>query len=82
MPKVPGFRASGNGQVRERPRADLTEMRAAEIQANRRSTRLELATALFEYLELFHNRQRRHSSLGMQTPIKFEPAEGQWRQAP
>src|SRR5215208_3634225 len=27
------------------------------------STRLELATALFEYLEIFHNRQRRHSSL-------------------
>ena len=36
------------------------------------STRLELATALFEYLELFHNRQRRHSSIGMLTPIEFE----------
>ena len=35
-------------------------------------TRLELATALFEYLVLFHNRQRRHSSLGMLTPIEFE----------
>ncbi len=29
------------------------------------NTRLELATALFEYLEVFHNRQRRHSALGM-----------------
>src|SRR3954452_24362903 len=36
------------------------------------STRLELATALFEYLEIFHNRQRRHSSLGMLAPIEFE----------
>ncbi|MCC6175747.1 MAG: IS3 family transposase [Chloroflexi bacterium] len=36
------------------------------------STRLELATALFEYLEIFHNRQRRHSSLGMLTPLEFE----------
>jgi transposase InsO family protein len=36
------------------------------------STRLELATALFEYLEIFHNRQRRHSSIGMLTPIEFE----------
>jgi putative transposase len=36
------------------------------------ATRLELATALFEYLELFHNRQRRHSSLGMLTPVEFE----------
>jgi Integrase core domain len=28
-------------------------------------TRLELSTALFEYLEILHNRQRRHSALGM-----------------
>jgi len=27
-------------------------------------TRLELANAIFEYLEIFHNRQRRHSALG------------------
>jgi transposase InsO family protein len=27
-------------------------------------TRLELSTALFEYLEIFHNRQRRHSRRG------------------
>ena len=40
------------------------------------STRLELATALFEYLELFHNRQRRHSSLGMLTPVEFEARWG------
>jgi putative transposase len=35
-------------------------------------TRLELANAIFEYLEIFHNRQRRHSRLGMLTPIEFE----------
>ena len=40
------------------------------------STRLELATALFEYLALFHNRQRRHSSLGMLAPIAFEARRG------
>jgi transposase InsO family protein len=40
------------------------------------STRLELATALFEYLEIFHNRQRRHSSLGMLTPFEFETRHG------
>jgi putative transposase len=39
-------------------------------------TRLELSTALFEYLELFHNRQRRHSSLGMLTPVEFEARRG------
>ncbi|MEU5483244.1 IS3 family transposase [Streptomyces mirabilis] len=35
-------------------------------------TRLELSTALFEYLEIFHNRQRRHSALGMVTPVEYE----------
>lgn len=35
-------------------------------------TRLELANAIFEYPEVFHNRQRRHSALGMRTPIEYE----------
>jgi putative transposase len=41
---------------------------------NRRrwKTRIELANALFEYLEIFHNRQRRHSALGMLTPTEYE----------
>ena len=36
------------------------------------STRIELANAMFEYLEIFHNRQRRHSKLGYLTPIEYE----------
>jgi putative transposase len=41
---------------------------------NRRKwkTRIELANAIFDYLEIFHNRQRRHSALGMRTPTEFE----------
>jgi putative transposase len=35
-------------------------------------TRVEQAGAIFEYLEIFHNRQRRHSRLGMLTPVEFE----------
>lgn len=35
-------------------------------------TRIELANALFEYIEMFHNRRRRHSALGMLTPIEYE----------
>jgi hypothetical protein len=34
--------------------------------------RLKLATTLREYLELFHHRQHRHSSLSMLTPSEFE----------
>ncbi len=35
-------------------------------------TRIELANAIFDYLEIWHNRQRRHSALGMLTPVQFE----------
>jgi hypothetical protein len=35
-------------------------------------TRVELANAIFEYLEIFHNRQPRHSALGWLTPLQFE----------
>jgi len=34
--------------------------------------RIELSSALLEYLEIFHNRTRRHSSLGMLTPVDYE----------
>jgi len=35
-------------------------------------TRAEARTAIFEYLELFYNRRRRHSSLGYLSPVEFE----------
>ncbi len=30
------------------------------------------ANAIFEYLKIFHNRQRRHTALKMRTPIEYE----------
>ena len=43
---------------------------------NRRKwkTRLELTAALFDYLEIFHNRTRRHSHIGGVSPEAFETA--------
>jgi putative transposase len=35
-------------------------------------TRMELANAIFDYLEISRNRRRRHSALGMLTPIEYE----------
>lgn len=49
-----------------------SRMQVELLDRNRWNTRLELANAIFEYLEIFHNRQRRHSSLSMLTPIEFE----------
>jgi putative transposase len=41
---------------------------------NRRTwpSRLELQSAVFEYIEAFYNRQRRHSTLGMLSPATYE----------
>lgn len=47
-------------------------MQVELLNRRRWRTRVELANAIFEHLEVFHNRRRRHSALGMLTPIEFE----------
>jgi putative transposase len=44
---------------------------------NRRAwpSRHELQSAVFEYIEAFYNRQRRHSSLGMVSPAEYEQTQ-------
>ena len=37
-------------------------------------TRAELSTEVFDYIEVFYNRQRRHSTLGQRSPADFETA--------
>lgn len=41
------------------------------------STRAELASAIFNYIEIFRNRQRRHPSLGYLTPVEFKNLQHQ-----
>ena len=49
-----------------------SRMQVELLDRRRWKTRIELANAIFEYLEIWHNRQRRHSRLGMLAPIEFE----------
>jgi hypothetical protein len=35
-------------------------------------TKAEARTAVFEYIEAFYNRRRRHSRLGMLSPVEYE----------
>jgi putative transposase len=38
----------------------------------RYETRAEARQSIFEYVEMFYNRQRRHSALGYRSPVSFE----------
>jgi putative transposase len=48
-------------------RAELTDL-------ERFATRQAARTAVFEFIEVFYNRQRLHSSLGYRSPVAFESA--------
>jgi putative transposase len=37
-------------------------------------SRTQLANAMFEWIEVFYNRQRRHSTLGYKTPVDYDRA--------
>ena len=47
-------------------------MQVELLDRRRWRTRIELANAIFEYLEIFHNRHRHHTALEMRTPIEYE----------
>ena len=49
-----------------------SRMQVELLDRRRWTTRIELANAIFEYLEIWHNRRRRHSALGWVSPLEFE----------
>jgi putative transposase len=42
------------------------------LDRNRWKTREVLANAIFEWIECWYNKKRRHSSIGMRSPVEFE----------
>jgi len=51
------------------------------LNRKRWKTRIELASSIHDYIELFHNTRRRHSALGMMTPTEYETIYSQTNQA-
>jgi putative transposase len=47
-------------------------MQVELLNRQRWKARVELATAIHDYIEHFHNHRRRHSSLNMLTPTEYE----------
>jgi len=69
---VPSMGTTGDCYDNAMMEAFWSRMQVELLDTRRWKTRIELANAIFEYIEIFHNRRRRHSSLGMLTPIEFE----------
>jgi hypothetical protein len=57
-------------------------MQTELLNRKRWRTRLELANAIFEYVEIFHNRKRRHSALGMLTTNEYKTLYHQQQKPP
>jgi transposase InsO family protein len=49
-----------------------SRMQVELLNRRRWNTRIELSNAMFEYLEIWHNRRRRHSALSWLSPLEFE----------
>jgi len=62
----------GDGGDWEGAESFWSRMQVELLDRHRWKTRLELANAIFDYLEIFHNRQRRHSVIGWLAPAEFE----------
>lgn len=50
-------------------------LKKERIHGERFATRQQAQAALFEYIEVFYNRVRRHSTLGQQSPAEFEQSQ-------
>jgi putative transposase len=69
---LPSFGTVGDGLDNAMMESFWSSMQIELLNRKRWKTRVELANAIFEYIEIFHNRQRRHSALGYHTPIEYE----------
>ena len=69
---VPSIGSIGDCYDNAMIEAFWSRMQVELLNTRRWKTRVELADAIFEYIEIFHNRRGRHASLGMRTPIESE----------
>ncbi len=69
---LPSFGTIGDGLDNAMMESFWGSMQIELLNRRKWKTRIELANAIFEYIEIFHNRQRRHSALDYRTPIEYE----------
>ncbi len=69
---MPSFGTVGDGLDNAMMESFWSSMQIELLNRQRWKTRIELANAIFDYIEIFHNRKRRHSGLGYLSPADFE----------
>ena len=68
----PSFGSVGDALDNAMMESFWSSMQNELLDRNRWTTRIELSTAMFDYIEVFYNRLRRHSKLGYVSRIEYE----------
>ncbi|MCP2280944.1 Integrase core domain-containing protein [Nocardia amikacinitolerans] len=68
---LPSFGTVGDGLDNAMIESFWSSLQIELLDRKKWKIRVELANAAFGYIEIFYNRQRRHSSLSYRTPITF-----------
>ncbi|OPX87249.1 MAG: Integrase core domain protein [Pelotomaculum sp. PtaB.Bin104] len=69
---IPSMSRKGNCYDNAPAESFFSTLKNELIHLRRFKTREEAKEAIFDYIEVFYNRQRRHSSLGYLTPWEFK----------
>lgn len=72
--RAAGVRPSLGGTCLDNAVAEsfFATLKTEEVQSQPYETRAQARSCVFDYLESFYNRQRRHTSLGCLSPVRFE----------
>jgi putative transposase len=69
---LPSMGAVGTAHDNAVAESFLSTLKRELVSRRRLATRDEARAAIFEFIEVFYNRHRRHSTIGMVSPAEFE----------
>jgi putative transposase len=75
---IPSMSRRGNCYDNAVSESFFATLKKELVHRKRFATRAEAASTIFEYIEVFYNRQRLHSTIGYVPPLEFEQS---WRQS-
>ena len=69
---IPSMSRRGNGYDNAAMESFWATLKEELVSRQRFGSRAEAAQAIFEFIEVFYNRERLHRALGFQSPVEFE----------